>query len=37
MGIGREIAQGLLESGAKVICSDCRADGAQEAAETLSK
>lgn len=37
MGIGREIAQGLLELGAKVICSSRQADRAQEAAQDLSE
>lgn len=37
MGIGREIAQGFLELGAKVACSSREADRAQQAANELAQ
>lgn len=37
MGIGREIAQGLLEMGASVACSSRKAQRAEQAAEELSQ
>lgn len=36
MGIGREIAQGMLEAGAKVVCTSRENDRAEQAAHELS-